>query len=459
MQRVLIVDDSKTAQVRLKKMLGCYNLAVDTAYSAEEALYYLKTESPVIIFLDHHMEGMDGLEALSIIKANPKTAVIPVIMYTSQQGDVYVSQARALGALDILSKDTMQFSNLERMLEMLNIFPKDTPEKSPALVDKKTRKSTDKIDSPEINSSSSGLNSKRQPQEIRDQISGLLEFHISGLRQQLHEQSYSLVRRLSAEIDRKFEQKNQQENEREKASQASVEESLVEPKTSSLSSKALWGILVVLGVVVFQNYQARSSLTRLSADYQSLIQIVQQEQSLIQTLTSKVSVPDVQSEQVDRGALIDALGWAVDADLQFGFDDEPLAEDQVTQISSLVYRLANAGFWGEVQLIVHQGNFCLTEDSSGNWSLADDDVLIQSCTFLEDIEDVFDSADYLSVAYANFEQSASPITSGQIELFVSMEGLSSPRQEYPSISSDMTAKEWNRVALVNNRVSVALREF
>jgi CheY-like chemotaxis protein len=121
-RRVLIVDDSKTAQVRLRKMLERFDVEVDTVLSAEEALGYLSYRHPAAVFLDHHMEGMDGLEALKIIKSNPSTALIPVIMYTSEQGDVYVGQARALGAIDILGKGAMKHGNLEKVLGSLGIF-------------------------------------------------------------------------------------------------------------------------------------------------------------------------------------------------------------------------------------------------------------------------------------------------------------------------------------------------
>jgi len=41
------------------------------------------------------MPGMDGFEAVSAIKNNPHTATIPIMMYTSQEGELYVGQARA----------------------------------------------------------------------------------------------------------------------------------------------------------------------------------------------------------------------------------------------------------------------------------------------------------------------------------------------------------------------------
>src|SRR5690242_6120386 len=55
--------------------------------------------------MDHTMPGMDGLQALAAVKRNPRTALVPVMMYTSKEGEVYVGQARALGGLGVLPKE------------------------------------------------------------------------------------------------------------------------------------------------------------------------------------------------------------------------------------------------------------------------------------------------------------------------------------------------------------------
>ena len=50
------------------------------------------------------MPGMDGFQAVQSIKNNPRTATIPIMMYTSQEGELYLGQARALGAVGVLPK-------------------------------------------------------------------------------------------------------------------------------------------------------------------------------------------------------------------------------------------------------------------------------------------------------------------------------------------------------------------
>ena len=103
-KRALVVDDSKSARAFLARMLERYDIEVDTAESAEQAIDFLTRERPDVIFMDHLMPGMDGFQAVQTIKNNPQTATIPIMMYTSQEGELYLGQARALGAIGVLPK-------------------------------------------------------------------------------------------------------------------------------------------------------------------------------------------------------------------------------------------------------------------------------------------------------------------------------------------------------------------
>ena len=82
----------------------------------------LRQTRPDVIFMDHLMPGMDGFQAIQAIKGNPDTAMIPVVMYTSQEGELYVSQARALGAVGVLPK-TVKQADVSRVLYQLRLLP------------------------------------------------------------------------------------------------------------------------------------------------------------------------------------------------------------------------------------------------------------------------------------------------------------------------------------------------
>src|SRR6185295_17636471 len=119
-KRALVVDDSRSARAFLARILERHEIAVDAAESAEAAIQYLDRNRPDIIFMDHMMPGMDGFQAVQTIKNNPRTSSIPILMYTSQEGDLYLGQARALGAEGVLPKQIKQ-SDVTRMLYQLRL--------------------------------------------------------------------------------------------------------------------------------------------------------------------------------------------------------------------------------------------------------------------------------------------------------------------------------------------------
>jgi len=103
-RNALVVDDSKSARMMLQRLLSKMNVQAETVDSAEEALSFLESRQPDVIFMDHMMPGMDGLAATQLIKSNPRTAGIPTIMYTSKEGDEYQDMARSHGAEGVLAK-------------------------------------------------------------------------------------------------------------------------------------------------------------------------------------------------------------------------------------------------------------------------------------------------------------------------------------------------------------------
>jgi CheY-like chemotaxis protein len=121
-KRALIVDDSKSARAFLSRILEHYHIEVDTADSAEHAIQYLGERRPDVIFMDHLMPGMDGFQAVRAIKNDPRTAAIPIMMYTSEEGELYLGQARALGAAGVLPKQ-IRPADVSRLLYELRLVP------------------------------------------------------------------------------------------------------------------------------------------------------------------------------------------------------------------------------------------------------------------------------------------------------------------------------------------------
>lgn len=104
-QPVLIVDDDPAAIEMIAECLTAEGFATLKATSGEEALRLAHTHRPLAITLDILMPGMDGWEVLQALKANPKTAGIPVLI-------VSVSNDRAtgvaLGAVGFVTKPVVR---------------------------------------------------------------------------------------------------------------------------------------------------------------------------------------------------------------------------------------------------------------------------------------------------------------------------------------------------------------
>ncbi len=103
-ERILIVDDEEDIQVLLNVNLSREHYAVITADTGEKAIQLAISENPDLILLDLLLPGMDGLEVCKILKRNPQTENIPIIMLTAKTDEADVVTGLELGADDYISK-------------------------------------------------------------------------------------------------------------------------------------------------------------------------------------------------------------------------------------------------------------------------------------------------------------------------------------------------------------------
>ncbi|WP_295384387.1 response regulator [uncultured Thiodictyon sp.] len=116
--KILLVDDSKSARYALRLALQRLGAEVEIAESAEAAFQILKGQLPDAILMDHMMPGLNGFEALEVIRTDPRTAPIPVVMCTSHEDPDFVADARRRGAASVLPK-SMAAERLPDLLSSL----------------------------------------------------------------------------------------------------------------------------------------------------------------------------------------------------------------------------------------------------------------------------------------------------------------------------------------------------
>jgi CheY-like chemotaxis protein len=100
---VLLVDDNPANLSHLKDFLEAKGHREELAYSGEEALS-LARSGPDIVFMDVQMPGMDGIEAIRRLRADPETRDLTIVSLTALAMDEDRERCLQAGADDYLSK-------------------------------------------------------------------------------------------------------------------------------------------------------------------------------------------------------------------------------------------------------------------------------------------------------------------------------------------------------------------
>ena len=94
-KRILVVDDDPVIRSLLSDIASSFGHRVEAFENGEACLTKLITELPDVIILDMQMPGMNGLEVLRRLKADQRTAAVPVIMLSANSDSAELSSDQA----------------------------------------------------------------------------------------------------------------------------------------------------------------------------------------------------------------------------------------------------------------------------------------------------------------------------------------------------------------------------
>ena len=117
-QKILVVDDSKTELHHLSDILGKRGYSVRTAENGEEAMRRLEEEKPQLILMDVVMPGQNGFQLTRAITRDPRFADVPVIMCTSKNQETDKVWGMRQGARDYIVKPV----NAEELMAKIKAF-------------------------------------------------------------------------------------------------------------------------------------------------------------------------------------------------------------------------------------------------------------------------------------------------------------------------------------------------
>ena len=435
-KRALVVDDSKSARIVLSRMLEKYGIVVDVAESAEAALEYLGTSRPDVVFMDHLMPGMDGLQAVREIKANPATAAIPIMMYTSQEGDLYAGLARASGAVGVLPKSIHPI-DVTKALYQLQLLP-DRRDRAPPMLQPVDGEGAvaEAAAEAEAGTTAAGLPEPR------------LRGHIEHL---LREQSLELRRFVVTTLDSYTHRIVSELRPREPAEPPAAP---VPPPVEPEMRSAGWVAAAVLalaalagtGVVYWQSREASGRIERALAETAAASK----------ELGAAVEGLRQQVERATAAAATAAPAPSRTVVLSVAFGEAPLGPPRLDALRNFVNQLEREGFAGRIRVEVYAGSYCLDAVPEHGLVLAAPATPAAQCEqFGNPQDDAASGTLRQPLGFANLAATVRRRSNGAIGL----ELVAGPRERlaaaYPAAES-ATAGQWNAAAQANNRVEISL---
>jgi CheY-like chemotaxis protein len=101
---ILVVDDFVESAEVLAEVLSDRGFMVTLAFDGKDAIERALANVPDVIVMDLAMPRLDGLGAARVLKGDPRTRSIPILLYTAHEGLELDTMARAVGVAAVVGK-------------------------------------------------------------------------------------------------------------------------------------------------------------------------------------------------------------------------------------------------------------------------------------------------------------------------------------------------------------------
>ncbi len=121
-KRVLLVDDSKTMRLNMRRMLNLMNLTVDEVENGQQALDRLEEQKYDLLLLDYEMPELDGIQTLQQLRCHHSKLRLPVIAISAMEQQETVVLFLKAGANDFINKPFSREEFLVRVNNQLDML-------------------------------------------------------------------------------------------------------------------------------------------------------------------------------------------------------------------------------------------------------------------------------------------------------------------------------------------------
>jgi CheY-like chemotaxis protein len=440
-KRALVVDDSKSARVILSRMLEKYDIEVDMAESAEQAIEYLK-------------------------HARPDAISIPIMMYTSQEGELYVGQARALGAMGVLPKQVRPV-DVSKVLYELHLLPDRREGDEPLLVPVEIGPGG-QVERPAAAVPSSV---HRIEAAVKQQSVDLRRFIIASLD--------GLASRLEADQLRAVPSSGPPP---EPAPPPRAAEPTWPWALAVLALCLLGGIGALLWLSHVDLMRTQQEIAALRSSNADLKAASDRMAATLKDLAAGVTAggaPQAADAAVDglaadSAAAADGRATADGAARADGgaradgatgqprsepvpYGELPFDHSRVDVLRDVLSKLEAQGFRGVVKVTSSPGIFCLTGNAADGFAPAAASLPLSKCDLVGNpFEESLSGEQRQSLSFANLVAGVRQRTGGAINVVTEYAASPHAAVAYPPHSDTLTAGEWNRAASANNRVEYSV---